>query len=346
MQIYSSCSEIPEAGQTNATSQSGCSLAKLTTHTGIDIFHNFESVPEKFHNGAVSVGKFDGVHLGHSLIFNRLKNFAARLSVPSVVVTFCPHPIAILRPDFGIRPIQTLARKIELIKKFDVDAVIVVHPDKQFLQQSAETFFFDILCGQLRAKVVVCGRNFTFGHDRVGTAESIKQYGNDTKNEIEIDIVEHVQIDGKVASSTLIRQLIQEGQIEEANKFLGLPYRLSGVVSAGDSRGRLLGFPTANLEQIETIIPQHGVYAAIANFDGKNFASTVSIGTNPTFNQNTTRTEVFLHDFNGDIYGKELHVDFLANIRKITKFNSKEELVNQIQRDITQSNKIIAEYCK
>lgn len=309
----------------------------------MQIFHDFESVPEKFHYGVVSVGKFDGVHRGHSLIFNRLKSLAAELSVPSVAVTFSPLPAAILRPDLDIRPIQTLARKIELIGNCNVDAIIVVHTDKQFLQQSADTFFFDTLCGQLHAKVVVCGKNFTFGRDRTGTADSIRQYGNDT--ETKVDIVDYVQIDGTTASSTLIRQLIQDGKIEEANKFLGLPYRLSGIVVDGDARGRLLNFPTANLDQVETIIPQHGVYAAIARFDKETFPSTVSIGTRPTFNQNTPKIEAFIHNFIGNIYGRELHIDILANIRKIERFNSKEELISQMERDVYKSNTIYKEYC-
>ncbi|MDR1484789.1 MAG: bifunctional riboflavin kinase/FAD synthetase [Planctomycetaceae bacterium] len=306
----------------------------------MQIFHDFESVPATLNNGVISIGKFDGVHCGHALIINHLKNFADKLSVPSVVVTFCPHPVTVLQPERCIRPIHTLDRKIELISKFEVDAMVVIHTDKQFLQQSAETFFFDTLCGRLRSRVVVCGKNFTFGHDRAGTAESMKRLGKETGTEV--DVVEPVQVDGVAVSSSLIRKLIQEGRIDEVNKCLALPYRLSGVVSSGDARGRELGFPTANLDQIETIIPKHGVYASIATVDGQQFASTTSIGTSPTFNQNTPRVEVFLHNFNDDLYGKNLHIDVLSAIREIKQFNSKEELINQIKKDITQSNKINA----
>ncbi|MDR2642552.1 MAG: bifunctional riboflavin kinase/FAD synthetase [Planctomycetaceae bacterium] len=304
----------------------------------MQIFHDFESVPATFHNGAISIGKFDGVHCGHALIINHLKNYADKLSVPSVVVTFCPHPITILRPELDVRPIHTLERKIELIGKFNVDAIILIHTDKKFLQQSAETFFFGTLCERLRACVIVCGKNFTFGRDRTGNAESMKNYVNSTV--AEIDIVEPVQIDGAIASSSLIRKLIQEGRIKEANTFLGLPYRLSGIVVQGDARGRTLGFPTANLERVETLIPKHGVYAAIATIEGRQFASTTSIGTSPTFCQTTPRIEVFIHNFNKDIYGQELHIDIIDVIREIKHFNSKDELINQMKQDIIQSNKI------
>jgi riboflavin kinase/FMN adenylyltransferase len=265
--------------------------------------------------------------------------FADKFSVPSVVVTFCPHPVAILQPELGVKPIHTLDRKIEMLSNFNVDAIIVIDTNKMFLQQSAETFFFGTLCELLHARVIVCGKNFTFGRDRAGTAESMRHYGNITGTEV--DIVEPVQIDSIAISSSLIRKLIQEGQINEVNKFLGVPYRLSGTVSNGDARGRDLGFPTANLEQIETIIPKYGVYATLATVDGKVYASTTNIGTSPTFNQNTPKVEVFLHDFNNNLYGKKIHIDILTAIRNIKQFNSKEELINQMKKDIIQSNKII-----
>ncbi|MDR0392010.1 MAG: bifunctional riboflavin kinase/FAD synthetase [Planctomycetaceae bacterium] len=304
----------------------------------MQIFHDFGSVPAQFHNGAVSIGKFDGVHHGHEQIINHLKKFADKLSLPSIVVTFCPHPVTILQPAIGVKPIHTLDRKIEIIGKFDVDAMIVIDTNKMFLQQSAETFFFDTLCGLLHARVIVCGRNFTFGCNRTGTAESIKSYGKSTG--LEVDIVEPVQIDGNAISSSLIRKLIQEGRIDEANKFLGMPYRLSGVVGRGDARGVTLGFPTANLEQIETIMPKQGVYATIANVDGKRYLSTTNIGACPTFDQHTPRVEIFLHDFNDNIYDKKLHIDIISAIRDVKKFDSVEQLIVQIKKDIDESNKI------
>ncbi|MDR2344554.1 MAG: riboflavin biosynthesis protein RibF [Planctomycetaceae bacterium] len=309
----------------------------------MQIFHDFESVPAAFYNGAVSIGKFDGVHCGHALIFRHLKSHADKLSAPSIVVTFWPHPIAILRADSqNIRPIQTLSRKIELIKNFNVDAIIIIEPDKKFLLQSAETFFFNTIIGQLRSQIIVCGKNFTFGHARTGTVESMIHYGKSTKTNI--DIVNSVQINGMTISSSFIRKLLQEGKVSEADKFLGLPYRMSGIVVKGDARGRLLGFPTANIERIETIIPQHGVYATIATVEGKQFVSTTSIGTSPTFNQHIQRVEVFIHNFDGDLYGKELNIDLISEIRNIEQFSSKDELINQMKKDIKQSEIFSTKY--
>ncbi|MDR1923302.1 MAG: riboflavin biosynthesis protein RibF [Planctomycetaceae bacterium] len=306
------------------------------------VFNDFESVPDEFCGGAVSVGKFDGMHLGHVLIVHRLKRHACRLSVPSVVVTFSPHPVAVLRPELNVKPICTLSRKIELIGGFNVDALVVVHTDKEFLRQSAETFFFGTLRERLRACVIVSGTNFTFGRDRVGTAESIRHYGNWSGTDI--DIVEPIQIGSALVSSSGIRKLIQEGKIGEVNELMPLPYRLTGTVVSGDARGRLLGFPTANLEQIETIIPKQGVYATIATINDKKYNSTTSIGISPTFDQLTPRVEVFLHEFEGNLYGKILHIDLLAYLRDVKKFDSKESLINQMQQDIKQSNEIAAKY--
>ncbi|MDR2169712.1 MAG: bifunctional riboflavin kinase/FAD synthetase [Planctomycetaceae bacterium] len=308
----------------------------------MQIFNDFQSVPLAYHNCAVSIGKFDGVHCGHVRIINRLKRHADKLSVPSIIVTFCPHPAAVLRSDSGICPIQTLERKIEIIRQFNIDAIIIINPSKQFLQQSAESFFFGVLCDQLHARVIVCGENFTFGHDRTGTPESIKRYGQSAGTEI--DIVDSVQIDGATVSSSIIRKLLKEGQINEANKFLGSPYQITGVVATGDARGRTLGFPTANLEQIETIIPKHGIYATITTINEKQFASTTNIGTSPTFNQNSPRVEIFIHNFEGNLYGKKLNVDLIQKIREIKKFNSKEELIIQMKNDIKQSEKICKEH--
>ncbi|MDR2762844.1 MAG: bifunctional riboflavin kinase/FAD synthetase [Planctomycetaceae bacterium] len=309
----------------------------------MQIFQDFESVPPAFHNGAISIGKFDGVHRGHTLIFQHLKNYADKLSAPSIVVTFCPHPSAILHSNSPHSlPIQTLARKIDIIENFNVDAIIVIKPDKQFLLQSAETFFFNTLNKQLHARIIVCGKNFTFGRDRTGTPESIKNYCKNS--EIEIKIVEPVQINGITISSSLVRKLIKDGHINEANNFLGMPYHLNGIIVKGNARGRLLGFPTANIENIETIIPKYGVYSTIATLNKQKFIATTNIGISPTFNQTNPRIETFIHDFNNNIYGKELHLDVLELIREIKQFNSKDELITQMKNDIIQSEIIAKKF--
>jgi riboflavin kinase/FMN adenylyltransferase len=295
--------------------------------------------PEKFRGGVVSIGKFDGMHLGHSLIIKRLKNYAEQRQLPVIVLTFDPLPVTILRPDLNIQPICTLERKIELIRQFNVDALVVLRTNHELLRQSAETFFFKTIKEKLNAAVIVEGNNFYFGHDRLGTAGLIQQYGQQTG--IEIDIVESVRFDNHLISSSGIRKLIQNGNVEQAAKWMPQPYRLTGTVIQGDQRGRTLGFPTANLGNTETIIPQQGIYVTNAIFDGKTFGATTHIGTSPTFHQAIPKIEIFVHDFNGDLYGKRMDIDFFVILREIVRFGSAEELIQQMNLDIQQSRKIL-----
>ncbi|MDR0704562.1 MAG: bifunctional riboflavin kinase/FAD synthetase [Planctomycetaceae bacterium] len=305
----------------------------------MQIITDINFFPEKFHGGVISIGKFDGMHLGHSLIIKRLKNHAEQRQLPVIILTFDPLPVAVLRPDLNIQPICTLERKIELIRQFNVDVLVVLQTNHELLRQNAETFFFETIKEKLNAAVIVEGNNFCFGHDRLGTAGLIQQYGQQTG--IEIDLVESVRFDNHLISSSGIRKLIQEGNVEQAAKWMPQPYRLTGTVIQGDQRGRTLGFPTANLGNIETIIPKPGIYVTSAIFDGKTFGSTTHIGTNPTFHQSIPKIEVFIHDFNGNLYGKRMDIDFFVTLREIVRFGSAEELIQQMNLDIRQSRKIL-----
>jgi riboflavin kinase/FMN adenylyltransferase len=306
----------------------------------MQIITDINFFPEQFHGGVVSIGKFDGMHLGHSLILEHLKNHADQRQIPAVILTFDPLPVTVLQPDWNIQPICTLKRKIELFRRFNLDALVVLQTDHELLKQSAETFFFKTLKEKLGVTVVVEGQNFCFGHDRLGTSELIQQYGQQTG--IEIDIVKPVQLGDSLISSSGIRKLLREGFVEQAAEWLPQPYRLTGTVIQGDQRGRTLGFPTANLGETETIIPKPGIYATIATFGGQSFGSTTHIGTNPTFHQSIPKIEVFIHDFSGNIYGKKMDIDFLVTIRNVIRFESAEQLVYQMNLDIRQSREILA----
>lgn len=306
----------------------------------MQVFYDLDSIPQMLQGAAVSIGKFDGMHLGHALIVHRLKSHAGRLRVPSIVLTFDPLPITILRPDLQVKPICTLQRKIELIRNFGVDALVVVSTDEEFLRQSAETFFFGTLQDRLRAKVLVEGKNFTFGRDRVGNAESIRFYGKWAG--IDVDIVEPIQLGDEIVSSSGIRKLLHEGRIEHVNELMPMPFQLTGVVEQGDQRGRTLGFPTANLGRIETIVPKPGIYASLVRGEDRCVTATTHIGANPTFDIPTRKVEVYLHDFSGDLYGRKLHVDLFSYQREIVRFESKEDLVRQMEIDVRQSREITA----
>ncbi|MDR2437998.1 MAG: riboflavin biosynthesis protein RibF [Planctomycetaceae bacterium] len=296
--------------------------------------------PEQFRGGVISIGKFDGMHLGHSRIIQCLKNRAEQHQIPAVILTFDSLPGLVLRPDQNIRPICTLKRKIELFRRFNLDVLVILRTDHKLLGQSAETFFFETLREKLGVTVIVEGPNFCFGNNCLGTSELIRQYGQQTG--IEIDIVESVWLGDHLISSSGIRKLLQEGFIEQAAEWMPQPYRLTGTVIQGDQRGRTLGFPTANLGEIETIIPKPGIYATIATFDGQSLGSTTHIGTNPTFHQSIPKVEVFIHDFSRNIYGKKMDIDFLATLREVVHFESAKQLVHQMNLDIQQSREILA----
>ena len=296
------------------------------------------ALPETLQGGAVSIGKFDGMHLGHSLIVQRLKSHAHQRQVPAILVTFDPPPAVLLQPDTDPKTICTLERKIELIRNFHVDAVVVIPTTRELLQQSAETFFYETIQKQFGAKVVVAGKNFSFGRDRIGNPDVIRLYGQWTG--IEVDIVDPLQIGEERVSSSGIRHLIQCGQMERVNELMPLPYRMTGTVITGEQRGRTLGFPTANLGEVQTILPKQGIYATATWAEGKRYGSTTHIGTNPTFDVSLPKIEVFIHDFAGDLYGKQIAVDFLAFLREPVRFDSAEALVLQMHEDVLRSRRI------
>ena len=293
------------------------------------------AVPEALHGGAISIGKFDGMHLGHSLIVQRLKSYAHQRQIPAILVTFDPPPATLLQPSADLKPICTLERKIELIRNVHVDAVVVIPTTPELLQQSAETFFYETIQNRFHTKVVVAGRNFSFGRDRIGTPNAIRLYGQWTG--IEVDIVDPLQIGKERVSSSSIRRLIQTGQIERVNELMPSPYRMTGTVIVGERRGRTLGFPTANLGDVQTILPKQGIYATATRIEGKRYGSTTHIGTNPTFDVATPKIEVFVHDFDGDLYGQQIAVDFLALLREPVRFDSVEALVRQMHDDVVRS---------
>ena len=304
----------------------------------MQIITELSVLPETLQGGVISIGKFDGMHLGHSLIVQRLKSYAHQRQIPAILVTFDPLPNVLLQPDETTKPICTMARKIELIRHFHVDAVVVIPTTHELLQQSAETFFYETIQNRFRARVVIAGSNFSFGRDRIGTPDVIRLYGQWTG--IEVDIVEPLQLGNEQVSSSEIRRLIQAGQIERVNELMPMPYRMTGTVIVGEQRGRTLGFPTANLGDVQTILPKQGVYATAVRIGNQQYGSTTHVGTNPTFDIVMPKIEVFVHDFDGDLYGKQIEVDFLAFLRDPVRFDSVDSLVQQMRVDVLRSRHI------
>jgi riboflavin kinase/FMN adenylyltransferase len=283
---------------------------------------------------AVSVGNFDGVHLGHAALVARLRATADRLGVPAVALTFDPHPASLVRPDAAPVPLTTPGRRAELLLALGVDAVLVQPVDRAFIGLSAEAFYGDVLRGRLRAAAVVEGPDFRFGAGRVGDVALLR--GLCAADGVAVDVVEPVAAGGGTVSSSRIRALVAAGDVAAANALLTAPFRASGTVVVGARRGAGLGFPTANLADVATLVPGAGVYAARAAVRGGAawHPAAVHVGCNVTFGATVPTIEAHLVGFAGDIYGSVLDVDFLQRLRETRRFESVDDLKAQLARDV------------
>ena len=287
----------------------------------------------------MAVGNFDGVHLGHAKIIERLLAVAKRVNGPAVVFTFDPHPVRLLRAQQAPPPLTWTERKATLLGELGVDHVIAYPTDEALLQLTPEEFFEQIVNGRLSARAMVEGPNFYFGRDRRGNIERLKEFCSQA--DIMLEVVEQVTIGGEYVSSSRVRKLIEQGQVEEADRLLTRPYRLRGMVTHGASRGHRLGFPTANLNAIDTLLPAAGVYAGRALLaDGARCPAAINIGANPTFADPSLKVEVHLIDWQGALYGEPLEVDILARLREIQRFDGIEALKAQLNNDIAQARRI------
>ena len=254
------------------------------------IIRQLADLPTEARGGAVSIGNFDGVHLGHVAIVRRLLERAAAVDGPAIVFTFDPHPVRLLRPDQCPPPLTWTERKAELLAALGVDWVVAYPTDEALLRLSAQEFFDRIVRGALAARALVEGPNFYFGHNREGTIERLRQLTTAAK--ITLDVVPPVEVGGQLVSSSRVRALLASGRVEEAAKLLGVPYRIRGMVTHGAGRGAKIGFPTANLAAIETLLPAQGVYAGRAWGEGQSWPAAMNLGPSPTFGDAHVRIEV------------------------------------------------------
>ncbi len=280
----------------------------------------------------MTIGNFDGVHLGHARLVERLKVQAAAVGGPAVVFTFDPHPVRILRPERAPPPLTWTDRKAELLAELGVDALVAFPTDAAFLRLGPREFFDRIVRGALEARAMVEGTNFFFGRDRQGDVALLEQLCREAG--MLLEIVEPVAVDGQVVSSSRVRQLVSEGRVEEASRLLTRPYSIRGRIVHGAGRGAGLGYPTANLTEVATLLPAQGIYAGRARLDGLWRPAAVSLGPNPTFGEGGLKIEAHLLDFRGDLYDRWMELDFLARLRDIVRFGSVEELLAAMQRDV------------
>jgi riboflavin kinase / FMN adenylyltransferase len=278
---------------------------------------------------SVAVGTFDGVHLGHRRVIEGSDS----------VLTFDPHPVSVVAPRHTPKLLTTLERKAELIAALGVAELIVIPFDAQFAARTAREFLDDVLVGALGATQVSVGENFRFGNRAQGDPELLAQDGR-------FRTIVHplLEVDGEIVSSSHIRGLLLAGEVGAANQLLGTPFQLRGPVSHGDERGRVLGFPTANLVPDEELAsPGHGVYACLAN----HHPAAVSVGVRPTFKTGRGElVEAYLLDFEGDLYGQTLEIDFLARLRGERRFERPEGLIEQMRRDVERTRELVEPYVR
>ncbi len=269
----------------------------------------------------VAVGTFDGVHLGHREV----------IAGNDTVLTFDPHPLSVIASGSEPRLLTTLERKAELLADVGVQELVVVPFDRTWVEHSAQTFVDEVLVGALSATHVSVGENFRFGHRAAGDPQLLAADGRFAAR-----VVAMLEVDGEIVSSSHIRGLVAGGAVEYAGRLLGAPFQLRGRVVDGDKRGRDLGFPTANLIPREGYaLPGHGVYACVAHVDGRAVPAATNIGVRPMFNsRHGELIEAHLIDWDGDLYGRELHIDMLKRLRGERRFASVDALVEQMGRDV------------
>ena len=317
------------------------------------IIRRLDAIAATARGGAVSIGNFDGVHRGHIEIIRRLLERAEDVAGPAIVFTFDPHPVRILRPDQSPPPLTWTERKAELLAAHGVDWIVAYPTDEALLQLSAKEFFDRIVRGALDARALVEGPNFFFGHNREGNVKRLGELAAGAG--ITLDIVPPVEIDGMLVSSSRVRELIRTGNVEQAMKLLGAPYRLRGMVTHGAGRGAKIGYPTANLEGIDTILPAQGVYAGRAWLPPANptafesgvlppLPAAINLGPSPTFGDSAVRVEAHLIGRNEPLYGQPLEVDFLARLRDIRPFESPQALIEQLGCDVEETKRIASQH--
>lgn len=297
------------------------------------IFRGVHDLPE-FQNGVLTIGTFDGVHTGHQEILRRLKALADEINGESILLTFHPHPRLVIDPeDRSLKLLNTLDEKIRLLQHYGLDNIVIAPFSLEFSHMHADQYVKDFLWGNFHPSKVVIGYNHHFGRNREGNIDLMRKLGRALGFEvveIEKQIVDHIGV-----SSTKIRNALNEGDIETATSLLGHHYSMRGTVVKGDSLGKQIGFPTANLliDNPNKLIPADGVYAVKVQVDGKRYGGMSNIGLRPTFNGKNQRVEVHIFDFDRDIYGMEIAIELIGVIRKEIKFDSKEELAAQLKKD-------------
>ncbi len=308
------------------------------------LIENIEHIDKPFSNAVITIGNFDGVHIGHQALFHEVIEKADLLGSTSLAMTFEPHPIRVLKNN-GHPPLLTpLNQKIELIAKSGIDALVCIPFTREFAAITAKEFVYDVLLGRIGMRIIVVGQDYTFGKNRQGNLNLLKSYAE--AFDFEVDVVDWVPMSNdrpQRISSTRIRKMLLDGDVQNAQKLLGRPYQVSGSVVPGRNRGgKLLGFPTANIQLTDELCPKTGIYAVSVNCLGKRHLGVANIGYSPTFDNQEFTIEVHVLDFDSDLYDKPITIKFIEWIRDEIKFSGISELSDQIARDVETARGILS----
>jgi riboflavin kinase / FMN adenylyltransferase len=296
------------------------------------VFETFD-IQERFANPVVTVGNYDGIHIGHRRIIERMKERAGDISGTSILVTFHPHPLHVLKPDKELAAITPLEERRRLIEETGVGVLFMIPFTKEFSLIAPEDFIRDILVKRLAIKGIVVGYDFRFGRKGRGDLALLEKMGR--LSGFFVEEVAEITLDGEKIGSNRIRKLVAAGAVAMAGRVLGRPYAIKGAVVRAKGRGRTIGYPTINLKTDYMLIPKNGVYVTQVEIEGRRFGAVTNVGTNPTFETGQDQSiESFVLDYNGDLYDKEVRVIFLDRIRDELRFGSVEELTARIAKDV------------
>lgn len=306
----------------------------------MNVIYDLNTLETPLQSPVITIGNFDGVHRGHLALFEMVKRRAKALGGQSAVMTFEPHPLRLMKPGKATPLITPINQKLELIGKAGMDVIFCIPFTREFAAITAEDFVLHMLLAKIGVKEVVVGYDYTFGYQRRGNVDLLREMG--AKEGFRVHVIGPIRVDNTLVSSTSIRGFVQEGRLSEARALLGRDYQISGIVVKGKNRGgRLLGFPTANLNIIDELIPKRGVYAVTVTVEGQTHWGVTNIGYNPTFGDTALTLETYLLDFSGDLLGKTIRVNFIQRLRDERSFESIEALAEQIGKDVRQARKIL-----
>jgi riboflavin kinase/FMN adenylyltransferase len=304
------------------------------------LIDGIENLTERYSYPVLTIGNFDGVHLGHQAIFQMLVERAKKKNGTSIVFTFEPHPLRVIAPERAPKLLTTFKDKVNLIRTAGIDVVICANFNNEFARLQAEDFVKDVLSEAIGIKEIFVGSNYQFGRGRKGTPELLRELSR--KYEFEVVIIQEIKLNNITISSSKIRTLIAKGRVEEAAVFLGRHYSVEGMVIEGAKRGkRLLNIPTANIAAFNELLPKDGVYAVTVDLNGEIYGGAVNIGCKPTFEDKKFSFEVHIIDFDGKLIGKTLRINFIKRIRDEIKFSNIEDLAAQMRKDIENIRQIL-----